>query len=110
MKQLLIPVVLLSISACSYNKIESTSCNGVDISFTKDVLPIVTASCATNSSCHATGSKEGPGALTSYAQVYASRNDVQSAVASGEMPQNSSLTSDQRNNIICWIKNGALDN
>jgi len=112
MKKLFIPIaVLLVIDSCSYrDSSDSISCNGLNLSFRNDVLPIITASCAANASCHAAGSKQGPGALTNFTQVQAASNDIKVAVESGIMPQNSSLTSTERNNIICWIRNGTLDN
>ena len=104
-------VVLLFTSSCASNdSSESISCGTVEISFAADVMPIVTASCATDSDCHAAGSKEGPGALTTYSQVHAARTDIASTVSSGSMPKDASLTATERNNIVCWIRNGALDN
>jgi hypothetical protein len=100
-------------SSCAYNDSNSSdtiSCSGVEISFAGDVLPLITTSCATNTTCHATGSHEGPGALTNYTQVNAAGADISAAVASGDMPKNSSLTASERNTIICWVRNGGLNN
>lgn len=86
------------------------SCNGTEILFSVEVSPIIQTSCATNSSCHATGSSKGPGPLVTYAQIYSARAEIKSAVNSGRMPQGSTLTSTQKNSIICWIENGAANN
>jgi hypothetical protein len=112
MKAIIIVIVIILINtSCNSNDTNATaSCTGVDVSFTKDVATIITTSCATNSSCHATGSKEGPGPLTTYAQVFAARNDIQTSVSNGSMPRDGTLTSTQRNNIVCWIRNGAANN
>jgi hypothetical protein len=79
-------------------------------SYSADVSPIIQSYCAVNSGCHATGSHNGPGALTSYQPVYNNRSAIRTAVANGSMPEGSSLTNAQKNAIICWIDNGAMDN
>jgi len=78
--------------------------------YAADVEPIIQTYCATNSSCHATGSSEGPGALTTYAQVYSARAEIRSAVISGSMPRNATLANAQKNAIVCWIDAGAGNN
>ena len=78
--------------------------------FTVDVNPIIQSSCATTSSCHGSGSANGPGALTSYTSIFNSRNSIRSAVSSGSMPQNSTLTTSQKNSILCWVDSGAPNN
>lgn len=77
--------------------------------FSADVNPIIQGTCG-SSGCHGTGSTNGPGALTNYAQISGSASSIRSAVSSGRMPKNSSLSSGQKNSIICWIDNGALNN
>lgn len=105
-----VALLAMEFSCSSNDESAAVECGGVTISFTTDVSPIIQTSCATNSSCHASGSNEGPGALITYAQIYSARTVIKSTVASGEMPKNGSLTSDQKNKIICWIENGAADN
>ncbi len=78
--------------------------------FTADVNPIIQSSCAVNSSCHGSGSINGPGPLTSYTAIFNARVSVRSAVASGSMPKNSSLSTSQKNSILCWIDSGAPNN
>jgi hypothetical protein len=78
--------------------------------FNADVLPIITSSCAINTTCHATGSTNGPGALTNWAQVSGNAGAIKTAVQSGRMPQTGSLTTGQKNSITCWVDNGALNN
>lgn len=79
-------------------------------SYTADVEPLINTYCATNSGCHGTGSHEGPGALTSYSAVYSARASIRSEVASGAMPENTTLTNAQKNAIVCWIDAGAAQN
>ncbi len=88
----------------------SIDCSNVPKSFTVDVNPIIQSTCATGSSCHGAGSNNGPGALLSYSAIANAHIDIRSAILSGLMPKTGSLTSAQKNSIICWIDNGALNN
>jgi len=88
----------------------SVDCSTVsNKSFAADVNPIIQSSC-NQAGCHASGSTNGPGALTNHAQVQASAAAVRSAIASGRMPQNTTLSASQKNSIICWIDSGAPNN
>ena len=84
------------------------TCNGTK-SFASDVSPIIQSSCAI-SGCHAAGSVNGPGALTSYTQIFNARAAIRVAIANGSMPKTGSLTTEQRNTILCWIDDGAASN
>jgi len=103
--------VLVLVFACSKNTGDFTAdCSGTAKSFATDVNQVIQSSCATNAGCHGLGSNNGPGALTTYAQIYNARTAIRSAVSSGAMPQNGSLTTAEKNSIICWIDNGAQNN
>ena len=78
--------------------------------FNADVLPIFNATCASSISCHASGSGNGPGPLTNYTQISGNKTAIRDAVSSGRMPQGSTLTTAQKNSIICWIDSGAPQN
>lgn len=111
MKKIILPVgFFLLLLACSKNSIDYTADCSTTKSYASDVSPVIQSYCATNSGCHGTGSSNGPGALTSYVLVYSARSSIRSAVASGSMPENSTLTAAQKNAIICWIDAGAADN
>ncbi|HVT86450.1 MAG TPA: hypothetical protein VHD35_14700 [Chitinophagaceae bacterium] len=84
-------------------------CSTVAKSFSSDVNPIVQSFCNA-SGCHAAGSTNGPGPLTNYTEVFNARSVIRPAIASGLMPQGSSLTTAQKNSFLCWIDNGAPDN
>lgn len=77
--------------------------------FAADVNPIIQSTCAV-SGCHASGSTNGPGALTSYAQISGAASNIRSAVSTGRMPQTGSLSSAAKSSIICWIDAGAPNN
>jgi hypothetical protein len=78
--------------------------------FAADVSPIISSTCAINAGCHAAGSGNGPGPLTNYTQIFNARTTIRSSVSSGSMPKNSTLTTPQKNSIICWIDSGAPNN
>ena len=75
-----------------------------------DANAIIQSSCSRSSSCHGNGSQSGPGALTSYGQIFNARTSIRSAVKSGAMPRGITLSAAQKNTIICWIENGAANN
>lgn len=85
------------------------NCSGAAISFTANVSPIFQTVC-TQSGCHNAGSVNGPGPLTSYAQISAAKVQIRAAILSGLMPQNTTLSAAQKNSIICWIDAGAANN
>jgi hypothetical protein len=85
-------------------------CSGTAKSFSADVNPIMQATCTSNSGCHGAGSNNGPGELLTYSEIFNARSSIRSTVASGSMPKTGSLTSTQKNAIICWIDNGASNN
>ena len=110
-----IVIVLVIIVSCTKGNVDNSSnnnnnpiCTGTK-SYATDVSPIISSVCA-SSGCHDASSVNGPGPLTNYQQVFNARALIRSAVASGLMPQNSTLPSDQKNAILCWIDNGALNN
>jgi hypothetical protein len=109
-------LILLVIISCtknsetanSSNTITNVTCTGTK-TFSADVSPIMQSVCAA-SGCHDASSSNGPGPLTTYQQVFNARSTIRAAVASGTMPKNSSLSTTQKNAIICWIDNGATNN
>jgi uncharacterized membrane protein len=101
--------LLIQTSCADNNEATEISCDGVTVLFA-DVNTIIQSSCTQNSGCHGSGSTRGPGALLTYTQIYNARTSIKSAVASGAMPQGGSLSSDEKNAIICWIENGAQEN
>jgi len=104
--------VLTGIS-CSKDKDGGTTtvdCSTVtNKAFAANVNPIIQASCNV-AGCHATGSFNGPGALTTYAQISAAASTIRAAVSSGRMPQGSTLSTAQKNSILCWIDSGTPNN
>ena len=86
-----------------------SACDNISKTWTTDVSPLINSFC-NQPGCHNTGSTNGPGALTTHAQVFAARSQIRDAVQSNRMPQNATLSADQKNKIICWINSGAPNN
>jgi hypothetical protein len=111
---LLAGAVFAVLFSCSKSGEDATTssidCTGVLKSFSSDVNPIIQSTCTTNSGCHGSDSRNGPGELLMYSQVFGARSTIRSAVLSGLMPQNGSLTSSQKQAIVCWIDSGAPNN
>lgn len=84
-------------------------CSSVPKSYSLNVDPIIQGFCNT-AGCHTNGSVNGPGPLTNYTQVAAAKSEIRAAIQSGLMPQNTTLTTSQKNSIICWIDSGAPNN
>ena len=86
------------------------NCTGVPISFAGNVHQIIQSTCATDASCHGAGSSNGPGPLLTYLQISGASSLIKIAVSNGTMPKTGTLTTTQKNSIICWINAGAPDN
>ncbi len=85
-------------------------CNTVSNKFfAADVNPIIQTTC-NRSGCHAAGSTNSPGPLTTYIEIYNARVQIRSAMSLGTMPPGGALTYAQRSYIICWIDSGAPNN
>jgi len=117
MKKLFIVTIITAITvfaACSKSNDGGGNGGGTNNctttkSFASDINPTIQSTCAV-SGCHAAGSTNGPGALTTYQQIFNARSQIRTAVNNGTMPKNGSLTTTQKNNILCWIDNGAPNN
>jgi hypothetical protein len=85
------------------------NCTGAATSFSSDVNPIFQSVCG-QSSCHNSGSVNGPGTLLTYAQINSAKSLIRAAIISGAMPKTGTLSAAQKNSIICWIDAGAANN
>jgi len=88
----------------------TVNCTGVASAFAANVNPIIQSTCATDATCHGAGSANGPGPLLTYAQISGAAVNIKTAVASGTMPKTGTLTTAQKNSIICWVNAGAPNN
>src|SRR5882724_7449591 len=79
------------------------TCNGISPKFSTDVVPILNTVCSINSNCHAGGSINSVGPLTTYAEVNANKANIRAQILAGTMPQSGTITQDQINAFICWI-------
>ena len=86
------------------------NCSGVASAFAANVNPIIQNSCATDAACHGAGSANGPGPLLNHTQIFNARVAIKTAVGNGTMPKTGTLTTAQKNSIICWVDGGGLNN
>jgi len=108
----------LQLGACTYDVVEVNPCDNLpvnrSISYTTDILPIVTTTCALPA-CHVTGFSRGD--FTGYADLKkkADSGILEYKITSGEMPPPytkgpKSLTPCQSELIRKWINQGAINN
>ena len=74
------------------------SCSGTK-SYSTQVAPLISVYCA---SCHSS--------YNTYTQAKASASSIRNSVVNGSMPKGTSLSEDQKNNIVCWIDAGCPNN
>ncbi|WP_341900821.1 hypothetical protein [Fluviicola taffensis] len=94
--------VLLSVgfsaSSCKKKKKVTPVCDGTNATYNNTVKAIVNSSCV---GCHSSYSTySGLSSITSNGQF------TQHVLTDQDMPEGSSLTSDQLNKIQCWVNNG----
>jgi hypothetical protein len=82
-------------------------CSGISFTFLMDVQPIINTSCT---SCHGANSTNSGGPLTDYNLIFAKRTNIKYQIENGFMPKAGSITTAQKNTIICWINSGAPNN
>ena len=111
MSSLLLVITFSLFYSCKKNPdLGPVDCSGPMKSFSNEVNIIIHASCDDDSGCHGLGSRNGPGELLNYSQVFNARTSIRSVVLSGEMPRNGRLSTSDRSAIICWIDSGAPNN
>lgn len=106
--------VALASSGCYYDKEEllypgGSNCSGSANKFS-NVNPIIQSKCGFSSSCHAAGSTNSGGPLTSYDLIKAKASNIKLQVQTGLMPQTGSLTPTELQSIVCWVESGAPNN
>lgn len=114
MKKLHIPIVLvcfviaLTGVSCKKNsttntttKVAYTPTCSTTKSFSTDVFPLIQSNCNT-AGCHSN--------LSNYSQIKSLSGSIRSDVVNGTMPRGSSLSSSQKDIIVCWIDAGAPNN
>ena len=88
------------VSSCKKSTVTfSPDCSGVAKSFHTDVFPVISSKCA---GCHSQ--------YSGYSQIAGDKSAIRSSIADGNMPRGTSLTSTEKNSVICWIDNGAMNN
>ena len=104
--------ILFTLNACTKSGGSSTTdpCTSVFSKFSADIQPIINTTCANSANCHGAGSVNSGGPLTDHAKIFAKRSEIKFQIENGLMPKVGSLTTAQKNIIICWINSGAPNN
>jgi hypothetical protein len=104
-------LLLLSLMSCIYHDLAPNVppveevCDP-ETSWQNDILPIMTASCAT-SGCHDGISRRD---WTNYNEVKTYSASIKTRTQNKSMPFDGPLPQDQIDKIVCWVDNGALNN
>ena len=104
MKKIMFGLLVCSalLGACSKSSTNpgyTPDCTGAAKSFSSDVSPLIQSACT---GCHSK--------YAGYSGITGDKAAIRSTIVDGSMPQGSSLSSAQKNSIVCWIDNGALNN
>jgi len=83
---------------------EATISSGVSYKLT--VGTIISSKCAI-SGCHIGGPRVD---FTKFSNVQANADEIKSRTQSGNMPQKGSLSQSEKDQIACWVDDGALNN
>ena len=93
-----------------YPNPNTIDCNGVNPSFSTEVLPLMETKCAINSDCHGSGSTNAGGPFTNYTQINAKASNIKTQVSNGNMQKTGTISAAQKATIVCWVNGGALNN
>ncbi len=111
MRKLIAPLFIvlllfaLSINSCKKKKTTTSTsktfiptCNSTP-SFSATVKPLFQNACV---GCHSN--------YSTYTQISASASPIRTAIIDGSMPKGSTLSDNDKNNIVCWIDAGKPNN
>ena len=106
MKRILFALALIYLAGCKKNDVTVASTCNQQISYQNTVRPIFIAHC-TAGGCHDGGDLPS---LGDYLVAHDAAQQIRSAVISGVMPKNGTLSNSDKQSIICWIDAGAKNN
>ena len=109
MKIFVFLVVLSILYSCEYKDISANMCNLSNVSFSKQVQPIITSRCATLQ-CHSPARASSLLTLHNYEEIVRDCVDVKRYIVSKKMPVGSPLSDCELKTIIKWLEQGAADN
>lgn len=92
---------IINFSGCKKSTSSGTyspNCSGT-YSFKTDVNTLIQNNCV---SCHSE--------YSNYSGISSAKTSIRSQIAKGSMPKNATLTSSQKDIIMCWIDSGANNN
>lgn len=100
-------LVIKDAENCQVSFNQSIERAATGLSYTNEIKNIINASCNL-SQCHGGGRQPN---LTTYANVNTNKTTIKSVLLNNSMPNSpGTITSENRQKIICWIDDGALNN
>ena len=104
---------LFMFGSCVYDSLPSsvTGCDFKDISYAKQVQPIITTRCAT-ANCHSTEHARMTGLqiISNYKEVIRDTSNIKQVILSGYMPRGEPLTNCEIQTLANWISEGGKNN
>ena len=101
-------MIFFILGSCTYDSEEIPDIPCLDISYSRDVDPIIKADCAVPG-CHVPGT--GLPNYLEFSTVQALAPEIKSRTQSRSMPQGGrSLSIEEIDRIACWVDAGAPDN
>lgn len=86
-------------SKSSTTPIYTADCSGAAKTYSKDALPVINSACV---SCHSE--------YSTYSGIANDKEAIRMTIVNGSMPTKTTLTSAQKNSVVCWIDSGAPNN
>ena len=110
-------IIAAAVSGCYYDKEDllyhktgGVDCTTVNAKFATDVLPLITAKCAT-AGCHNAAGSAGGAVLETYVQISGLAARInQRCIVENTMPPGAPLTVAEIDILKCWISSGTPNN
>ncbi len=99
-------VTIRDSAGCTVNK--TVAVGLTPPSYASDVAPILSSTCS-SIDCHGTPTGSKP-SLANWNAVNTVKNKIKTQLENGNMPQDTTISENNKNLIICWIEAGAPDN
>lgn len=93
--------------ACTKEGTVAVTCGSTVPSYSSEVSAVMRQCCT---SCHGSGNARGGVALHSYGTLKQNSSGVRKIFTSSLSHEGVSLTTEQRNTVVCWIDNGMPNN
>lgn len=108
LKKIILAASVLAIAvACTKESTVSVTCGSSVPSYSSEVSVVMRQCCT---SCHGAGNARGGVALHSYGMLKQNSGGVRKIFTSSMAHEGVSISTAQRNTVVCWIDNGMPNN